>query len=1004
MTLTWRDLTSSRRARWPAVRGAVVRPRLGEVLTSARVLVVVAPAGYGKTTALAAGRPEMDHKPLAWLTLDADDADPQVLAAGLALAAESLPGGAAVGALLDAGAAPRRVAARLADLLDACSGLLVLDEAQHLTGPLTGGMLRELLNCVSGREALLSRTPLPLLELTPLEAAGEVVRLSAADLAFTVAEIGDLWRAQGLTPSGPDVQLAHAITEGWPIAARFLVQAAAQGRVRLSDLADLDGGEAQLGTLFDYLAQEVLEPLAPALRDLLTRGSVFEELTPELLETVLDEPNAAALLETLADSGTFLIRSGEAGQRVYRAHPLLRAHLRRLLAPAHAQALAARGATYFEQTGRPRRALAAHLLSGHTQQAAALLAAHGSAWLALGRVTLVERSLNRLPLTVWTPALHALAGDALRLSSRYDEALTEYAQATPLDRALGEIQLGLDTVQPDQTWAPLDTAERWATGSDLNRVRRFRAENLLNAGQLAAAVALEPELAAGARYALRTGDLDRALNLALGAAQGEAGGARAAQNHREGLLLASFLHAIRGDAAAAAHCAESGLAEGERLGSPFVRSLALARLGHAHITADHPLEARKAYGQALGLAQGVAGRLRAEPLMGLGYLAGQAGDDRQVETLKAEALAHTQGDGYMMALLQLMTALGRWHAGHSDPSSLDAAQQAFEHCTDAFGLACVALARCAAGDESAVSAAALGAAAYPFLLGRRSLFSPFPDRARRAALLARLGEAWPPCRADLLPTARALGYADMPSPHETPGFEVQVQILGRVAVIRPPESRPREWGRAKARDLLMLLAVHPGGLSREAAQEALFPGADPGVGERNFRVTLHALGQVLEEGASSGVLLERGEWIRLRPGPDLHVDLHDAQAVLDRPVATPGRLEALIVLPPALAPTDLEAVEQEARRYAARLPDALADEAEAALHAAQPDRADRSAERALTLDPAHEPAARSLMRAYHTRANLSAVQRVYSGLETALAQLSLQALPETEQLYRTLTR
>ncbi|MFC6666891.1 hypothetical protein ACFP9V_17185 [Deinococcus radiopugnans] len=88
MTLNWRDLTSRRRARVPAVRGALARPRLQAVMDAARVMLLVAPAGYGKTTALAANL----AGPHAWLTLDADDADPQVLAAGLALAAESLPG------------------------------------------------------------------------------------------------------------------------------------------------------------------------------------------------------------------------------------------------------------------------------------------------------------------------------------------------------------------------------------------------------------------------------------------------------------------------------------------------------------------------------------------------------------------------------------------------------------------------------------------------------------------------------------------------------------------------------------------------------------------------------------------------------------------------------------------------------------------------------------------------------------------------------------------------
>ncbi|GAA5512707.1 HTH-type transcriptional regulator MalT [Deinococcus carri] len=1002
MPPNWRDLTSSRRTRWPAVRGAVARPRLREGLAGARVLVVVAPAGYGKTTALAAGLPERSG-PVAWLTLDADDADPQVLAAGLALAAEGLPGGAAACALLDAGASPRRVAARVADVLDACAGLLVLDEAQHLGGPLTGDMLRELLNGGAGQVALLSRMALPLPELTRLEAAGEVRQLSALDLAFTQEEMADLWRAHGLTPPEAEVRLAHAVTEGWPIAARFLAQAAAQGRVQLADLADLEGGEVQLGTLFAYLAQEVLGPLEPSLRDLLTRGSVFEELTPELLEAVLDEPHAARLLEALSGGGTFLTRSGE---RVYRAHPLLRAHLRSLLAPAEAQALAARGATFFERTGRPRRAMAAHLLAGNIGRAAALLATHGAAWLGLGRVTLVERSLGRLPRAAWSPELHALAGDTLRLSSRYAEALAEYAQAAPLARALGEAQVGLDTVQPDLAWAPLDVAERLAGEEDRALVRRLRAENLLNAGHPAGAVALEPALepalASGARHALRTGDLDRALALALAAARGEAGGARAAQNHREGLLLASFLHAILGEADAAARCAREGLAEGERLSSPFVRSLALARLGHAHLAAGRDADARAAYEQALGLARNVAGRLRVEPLMGLTYLAGRSGDSERARTLAAEALSQTSGDGYMAGLLHLTAALGHLHGGQPDGPGLEAARQAFEACGDAFGLACVGLARYAAG-LAAAGEVAPAAARFPFLLGRRSMLSPFPERARRAALLARLVAAAPESRAALTPAAQALGYAGVPSPADTPGFEVQVQVLGRVAVTRSGEARPREWGRARARDLLALLAVHPAGLAREAAQEALFPDAEPGVGERNFRVTLHALGQVLEEGAASGVFLERGEWLRLRAGPDLHVDLHAALGWLEAPAGSAGRLDALLVLPPALAPSELEAVQQEAERYAARLPEALADEAARALAAGSPERAGRAAERALALDPAHESAARTLMRAHHARAHLAAVQRVYAGLRASLADLGLQPLPETDLLYRALT-
>ncbi|MBB6016748.1 BTAD domain-containing putative transcriptional regulator [Deinococcus radiopugnans] len=1002
MTLNWRDLTSRRRARVPAVRGALARPRLQAVMDAARVMLLVAPAGYGKTTALAANL----AGPHAWLTLDADDADPQVLAAGLALAAESLPGGAAVADLLDAGAAPRRVAARVADLLDACGGLLVLDEAQHLCGEGGGGtsdVLHELLGgglpgTTAGRLALLSRVPLSLPELARLDAAGEVTRLGTPELAFTRPEVGALLRAGGLQPTDAEVRLAHTVTEGWPIALRFLAQAAAQGRVQLAGLADLDGGEAQLGTLFAYLASEVLGPLTPPQRAVLARGSLFEELTAALAREVLGEPDGAALLEALARGGTFLTRSDHpAGseEAVYRAHPLLRAHLRGGLSGSEVQILAARGAAYFERTGRPRRALAAHLLSGDVTRAAALLSAHGAGWLAQGRAGLIERSLGRLPRAVWTPELHALAGDALRLSSRYSEALAEYERATPLLRALGGVQVALDTVQPDAAWEALALAEALAPGS--SAVRRLRAENLLNAGRLPEALALEPELRDGARAALRSGDLERALALALAAARGEAGGARAAQNHREGLLLAAFVYALRGESGLAAEHARAGLAEGERLESPFVRSLALARLGHARMTAGDLDGARATYEEALALAQPISGRLRVEPLMGLAALAGRAGDAARAAALKTEALAQTGGDGYMAGLLHLAAALGLQEAGDADAPGLEAAFQSFQTCGDAFGLACVALARFAA-DGQAEAEAAGAAARYPFLLARRGLLSPAADSPRRAQLLARLAQAHPELHSALRPIAHELGYPELPRPDQTPGFCVRVAVLGRVSVTRSHEDRPREWGRARARDLLALLAVHDGGLAREAAQEALFAGADPGVGERNFRVTLHALGQVLEEGAASGVFLERGDWIRLKGGPDLRVDLHAARALLAAPAGEAGRLDGLLALPGRVADSDLGDVQDEAQRYATRLPDALAAEADFALGVGDAENAVRAAERALALDAAHENAAHALMRAWHARGNAAAARRVYEQLRAALDELGLQPLTQTRAL------
>lgn len=996
---SWRDLTSLRRTRQPHVRGALPRPRLTRLLASARVGVVVAPAGYGKTTALAAF-----PGPLCWLTLDADDADPQVLAAGLALAVQALVGGGDLAALLDAGAAPRLVAARVGDLLDHTGATLVLDEAHHLGNPQGAELLSRLLGGPGqgARLMLLSRLPLALPELTRLEAVGEVARLSVAELAFTSQEVSALATAQGLRLTPAEVRGAHTLTEGWPIAVRFLVQAAVQGRVRLSTLDDLDGGEAQMSTLFAYLAQEVLGPLDPALRTLLTGSSVFEELTPDLLESVLEERQAGVLLDALAASGTFLTRAGE----VYRAHPLLRAHLRAQLRPEEITRLAARGAAFFETTGRPRRALAAHLQAGHDARAAELLAHHGRDWLAQGRTHLVQRSLKAVPPAAWNPALYALAGDASRASSRYSEALARYARASPLDQALGEARVALDTVQPALAWTPLETAARLIEQGGQAGLRRMQAENLLNAGQLTDALALDPELVRGARYLLRSGNLAAALDLATRAAQGETGGERAAQNHREGLLLLSFLHALLGQGAEAEARAREGLAEGERLESPFVQSLALARLGHALLIQNELAGAARVYREAFEMARGVAGRLQVEPLMGLTVIAARSGDTGGADVQLQDALERSSGDRYMAGLLMLSAGLGQLQGGHPEHAQarLGEARALFAGIGDRFGLGAADLALYATDPGPKLAAPARAAVLnYPSLLAACSLVSPFPQRTQRAALLAQLGEGVGSDEVAALATlGRALGYAGLPCPDEVPGFEVEVRVLGRVSVSRSGREQ-RDWGRSKARDLLMLLALHPAGLAREAAQDALFPEAEPGVVERNFRVTLHALGQVLEEGAASGTFLERGDWLRLRPSPDLRVDLHAAWVLLDAPAGSARHLEALLALPPQLAEVALDAVQDAAARYAARLLGALVAEATLALGRGDGERAIRAAEQALTLDPAHEPATRVLMRSVYLSGNPAAVARSYGALTTALAGLGLSPLAETVALYRTLT-
>jgi LuxR family transcriptional regulator, maltose regulon positive regulatory protein len=80
-----RRIVASKLAAPPLRPGIVDRPLLLDGLVSAThapVVLVSAPAGYGKTTLLALWR-ERDQRPFAWVSLDAADNDPVALVAGI---------------------------------------------------------------------------------------------------------------------------------------------------------------------------------------------------------------------------------------------------------------------------------------------------------------------------------------------------------------------------------------------------------------------------------------------------------------------------------------------------------------------------------------------------------------------------------------------------------------------------------------------------------------------------------------------------------------------------------------------------------------------------------------------------------------------------------------------------------------------------------------------------------------------------------------------------------
>jgi LuxR family transcriptional regulator, maltose regulon positive regulatory protein len=198
----------------------VARPRLFARLREGRgrrLTLLAGPAGFGKSTLLAAWRAQEEAagRPVAWVSVDEGDDDPVVLwahvIAALGLDREGL---AATAPLLES------VLPRLVNALAAAEGerVLVLDDFHRLSRPAARATVAWFAEHLPATVQLVvaSRTD-PALPLAALRARGQLLELRADALRFTPEEAEAFLNERlrlALEPA--DVALLTARTEGWP--------------------------------------------------------------------------------------------------------------------------------------------------------------------------------------------------------------------------------------------------------------------------------------------------------------------------------------------------------------------------------------------------------------------------------------------------------------------------------------------------------------------------------------------------------------------------------------------------------------------------------------------------------------------------------------------------------------------------------------------------------------------------------------------------------------------
>lgn len=310
-----------------------------------RIIVIVAEAGFGKTTLLADWSRRTQRRCL-WYRLEPDDRDwlgfvRHVVGSGrelddtfmprtLRLLGEMGPGGPTRDTVVDSFCA--ELAAEAA--ADPNGITLILDDYHAIDGSdETTPIVRRLLDLTGdGLSLIVSTRSKPALPLGRLRARGGVARLEGEDLCFELDETDRLFRDAYGRPLEPDVveDLVDR-TDGWP-AALHLVRTAIEDRTpheTRTFIRELSGAR---GELHDFLAEEVVGSLPLEVQQFLMRTAILESVDPRAVP-VVDPPSTNHVAERVARAETLGLLARPDFESPHRFHPLVRDFLQaRLLA------------------------------------------------------------------------------------------------------------------------------------------------------------------------------------------------------------------------------------------------------------------------------------------------------------------------------------------------------------------------------------------------------------------------------------------------------------------------------------------------------------------------------------------------------------------------------------------------------------------------------------------------------------------------------------------------
>ena len=387
-------------------RDWVERKRLSRALIDAlqsTLVLISAPAGYGKSTLLAEtlrGR----ERTVGWVTLDSGDNSPVDFWTCLAAAFSARAPGKCL-KLLEVLMSPEPPPDMwvLAALLDAIGDreddfVLVLDDYHLIESRSIHEAVGFLVEHVPPQVHLViaGRTDPPM-PLSRWRAKGMLTELRAGDLGFSREEAEVFFKTvTGIPICEGDLASLQSRTEGWIVGLK-LAALSLKGKADITGAITAFSGSNRY--VLDYLAEEALDRQPPETRKFLLETSILKRLCGPPCDAVTGRSDGRSILAGL-ESVNLFISPMDDERNWYRYHHLFASLLRNALSkegPETVKRLHLRAGSWYETSDSPEEAVDHFLEGGGFQRAIDVLEKIAHLMLGQGRAASLLRYHARIP-------------------------------------------------------------------------------------------------------------------------------------------------------------------------------------------------------------------------------------------------------------------------------------------------------------------------------------------------------------------------------------------------------------------------------------------------------------------------------------------------------------------------------------------------------------------------------------------------------------------------------